>query len=53
MEQLLQEHPGDSKVFENGKTNRISDKEIGLLWQMDEKDIFHIRKQHGILPVYK
>lgn len=53
MEQLLQEHPGDSKFLKMAKQTGFSDKEIGLLWQMDEKDIFHIRKQHGILPVYK
>lgn len=31
----------------------VSDKYIGMCWDMDEKDVFRLRKENGIFPVYK
>ena len=31
----------------------FADKKIAELWNMDEKEVYDYRKQHGIIPVYK
>lgn len=53
MEDHLRDNPGDISVLYDAKRMGFSDKEIALLWQKKAKDIFDIRRQNGIMPVYK
>ena len=31
----------------------VSDKYIGMLWGMSESDVFKLRKENNIFPIYK
>ncbi|MBQ8515075.1 MAG: carbamoyl-phosphate synthase large subunit [Ruminococcus sp.] len=53
MERKLQSTPGSSTLLYAAKRMGFADKEIALLWNRTEMDIFRMRKQNGILPVYK
>lgn len=46
-------HLRDAKVLGKAKKMGFSDAEIAKLWNMSELDIFEIRKEAGIVPVYK
>lgn len=52
-EKKLRDNIGDAAVLEEAKRMGFSDKEIALLWNMNELDIFTLRKEKGIIPVYK
>ncbi len=52
-EQEIKENCGNLEVLQEAKKMGFSDKEIAHLWQMKEVDIFHLRKENGIRPVYK
>ena len=53
MERKLQSTPGSSTLLYAAKRMGFADKEIALLWNRTEMDIFRMRKQNGIRPVYK
>lgn len=53
MENKLKQCAGDMEVLYQAKKNGFSDKEIAQLWDKKEKDIFKLRKDSGIFPVYK
>ncbi|MBR2532294.1 MAG: carbamoyl-phosphate synthase large subunit [Lachnospiraceae bacterium] len=53
MEKLLAAHPGETAVLAAAKRSGFSDREIALLWGRTEEEIFRLRKEQGILPVYK
>ncbi|MFR1767357.1 MAG: carbamoyl-phosphate synthase large subunit [Lachnospira sp.] len=53
MENKLQQCAGDMEVLYQAKKTGFSDKEIAQLWDKKEKDIFKLRKDSGIFPVYK
>ena len=53
MENTIAANAGDIDTLYDAKRMGFSDKEIGVLWKKDAHDIFDIRKQHGIMPVYK
>lgn len=53
MEQLVQASVGDVEVLKEAKTMGFADKEISVLWNMDQHKIFDLRKEKGIMPVYK
>ncbi|MBO4904261.1 MAG: carbamoyl-phosphate synthase large subunit [Lachnospiraceae bacterium] len=53
MEKQLSDHVGDTKVLAEAKRMGFSDKEIGVLWDMSAHSVFDLRKQLGIMPVYK
>ena len=53
MEKEIQLHPRDAKVLRKAKKMGFSDLEIAKLWHMSELDIFELRKDAGIIPVYK
>lgn len=53
MEECLRENPKNKKVLYEAKRMGFSDKEIAELWKEDEEEIFALRKNAGILPVYK
>ena len=44
-------HDGESLRF--AKRLGFSDREIGVLWGMDAIDVFRLREQFGVFPVYK
>ncbi len=52
-ERKLKENPGDLTVLREAKTMGFSDKEIGKLWNREETDVYALRRENNILPVYK
>ncbi|MBO4266898.1 MAG: carbamoyl-phosphate synthase large subunit [Lachnospiraceae bacterium] len=52
-ERELASHPRDMKVLADAKRMGFSDKEVGMLWGISAHEVFDIRKQNGIMPVYK
>ncbi len=44
---------GDRGELYTAKRMGFSDREIALLWDMQEKEVFALRKKLGITPVYK
>ena len=52
-EKVIAENKGCTCVLRDAKKMGISDKYIGGIWGMSEKEIFELRKQSGIMPVYK
>ena len=53
MEKELKQCPGDMAVLYQAKRNGFSDKAIAWLWSKKETDIFKLRKDAHIFPVYK
>ena len=53
MESKLSGKPGDIPALYEAKRMGFSDKEIAALWNKSAHDIFDMRKQNGIMPVYK
>lgn len=43
----------DIEVLKEAKKMGVSDKYIGMCWDKSESDIFVLRKENGIFPVYK
>ena len=52
-ERCLREKPGDLRELYQAKRMGFSDREIALLWNTTELEVFHTRKNAGIIPVYK
>jgi carbamoyl-phosphate synthase large subunit len=52
-ERMLKENVGNIEALRDAKRMGFSDKEIGKLWDMAELDVFNMRKDNGIRPVYK
>ena len=53
MEACLAENPGDTDILYDAKRMGFSDREIGVLWNKTAHMIFDLRKENGIMPVYK
>ena len=53
IEHELKENPGSLDHLKWAKTYGFSDKVIGHRWNMEEEEVFSIRRQEGIMPVYK
>ena len=53
MEIGLKEHPFDLAYLYQGKKMGFSDKEVARLWNLTELEIYNMRKEAGIMPVYK
>lgn len=53
METYLKENPSDLKALRQAKQTGFSDKFIGQLWGKSEDDIYRMRMENGIVPVYK
>ena len=53
MEAKLAAAPGDLKVLKEAKVMGFADKYIAKLWKQKEIDIYHLRKQNGITPVFR
>lgn len=52
-EEKIKAAKGDESVLYEAKRMGLSDKEIAYLWNMSETDVFEMRKEKGIFPVYK
>ena len=52
-ETVLKKKPGDIELLREAKKMGFCDREIGMLWGMSEKKIFSLRRDRGIMPVYK
>lgn len=52
-EKTLSNNVGDLNVLKDAKKMGISDKFIGVLWNMSEAEVFALRKENNIFPVYK
>ncbi len=44
---------GDAAELKKAKKAGFSDKEIARLWNMSELEVYNLRKQHSVFPVYK
>ncbi|MCH5190155.1 MAG: carbamoyl-phosphate synthase large subunit [Oscillospiraceae bacterium] len=53
MEQELENNKGDLKTLKAAKKLGFSDREIGVLWDLNEIDVFNLRTENKIFPVYK
>ncbi len=53
MEEELKANPTDKEYLYYAKKVGFSDKAIAWLWNMNERQIFELRKEYGIFPVYK
>ncbi|MCR4905219.1 MAG: carbamoyl-phosphate synthase large subunit, partial [Clostridiales bacterium] len=52
-EETLRSRPADLGELAAAKKLGFSDREIARLWEMNETDVFRLRTENGILPVYK
>ena len=53
VEEMLKTQEKNSKNLYHAKKIGFSDKAIANLWQMEEEDVFKMRKENNIFPVYK
>ena len=53
MEQELHEHVGDMDTLYRAKRIGFADREIARLWGISEIEIYNLRKDAGIIPVFK
>lgn len=53
MEVLVKEHPMEKDVLLEAKKMGFGDKFIGQLWGKTEQEMFLLREQMGVRPVYK
>lgn len=53
MEQTVETNKGDISVLEKAKKLGFSDREISVLWNMTQREVFDLRKTHHIFPIYK
>ena len=53
MERKLKNAVGDTDILYEAKRMGFSDVEIGKLWNMTQREIFSLRKENGIMPVFK
>ena len=52
-EEQLKAYPHNVEVLYKAKRMGFSDVTIAQLWNEEERSIYNLRKEHGIIPVYK
>lgn len=52
-ENVLHENHKDIETLRDAKKMGVSDKFIGMVWGMSEAEVFNMRKENNIFPVYK
>ena len=52
-EKVVAANPRDNETLRDAKRMGFSDKFIGQLWGMSQKEMFLLRREHNIFPVYK
>jgi carbamoyl-phosphate synthase large subunit len=53
MENRLKAAPGDIELLREAKKMGFGDQEIGILWNRKETEIYALRKENGIIPVFR
>lgn len=53
MERQVAQHIGDIEILKDAKRLGFSDSIIGKYWDMNEFEMYKLRAQHAIYPVYK
>ena len=53
MEERLRAAPGDTALLREAKEMGFGDEEIAGLWQKKETEIYALRKENGIVPVFR
>ena len=53
LEKIMTDHPKDLNVLRKLKRAGFSDSFIARSWNMKERDLYYLRKENGIVPVYK
>jgi len=53
MEAVLKKNPGDIELLKAAKKMGFGDKFLGKLWNMPEVEVYKLRKDNGIVPVYR
>ncbi len=53
MEKRLKVAPGDAALLKEAKEMGFGDQEISILWGMKETDIYALRREKGITPVFR
>ena len=53
MEGTLASRPGDAEALRRAKEMGFSDREIARLWGRGEREIYALRREKGILPVFR
>jgi len=53
METVVKAHVGDVEILKQAKTMGFGDKFIAKLWNWKEIDVYRLRKQEGMYPVYR
>ncbi len=49
----LKNNVGDLEVLKSAKKMGFSDKFVAKLWNMEEVEVYNLRKEKGLMPVYK
>ena len=53
MEKTVKDNIGDVQTLKNAKIMGFSDEYISKVWNMPETEIYKMRKQNGITPIFK
>lgn len=53
MEKTVEENRLNIDVLKTAKRTGFSDKEIAVLWNMTQREVYDLRKEQGIFPIYK
>ncbi len=53
MEKVVAAHPQDAEILKQAKVMGFADKYIAKLWNCSEIDVYHLRLEKGIHPVFK
>ena len=53
METGIKENPGDSEILKKAKIMGFSDAFIARLWNVNEIEVYKLRKQNKIVPIFK
>ncbi|MEB1810021.1 MAG: carbamoyl-phosphate synthase large subunit [Bacillaceae bacterium] len=53
LEQSLKDNKGNIELLTEAKEKGFADITIAKLWEMEEGELFDLREQKGIMPVYK
>ena len=52
-EEVIAAHKGDLEVLRHAKKMGFADSYIARKWEMSEREVYELRKQQQIIPVYK
>ncbi|WP_058307881.1 carbamoyl-phosphate synthase large subunit [Gracilibacillus massiliensis] len=53
LESKLADHPQDGELLREAKEIGLSDTQIARVWNVEVDDIYQLRKEAGLMPVYK